>query len=432
MNTHSQAAAAEKSAPCISRSPILTKEETVLGYELFFGMSTDGMSTDELGANSDGNDTTAAMIDALTVMGFEMLCDGHNAFINCNRQMLLSECLTLLPSAKVVVEIQETVAADENVVHACQELKTNGYKIALDNFEPGDPREALVACADFIKVDIKKIPSEQAAGLVAQYAGEKCLMLAQKVETRLQHATALKNRFTLFQGYFFREPEMLRARQIPANQLSRLRLLQAVSGDEIDFAEIEDLIKRDPPLCYRLLRYLNSPLMGLSSPVKSVRHALSVLGERELARWIRMATTLALGQEKSSDLILASLVRARFCELLAPKVKHVESDLFLMGIVSLMDAILELPIGVVIEEIPLSPETKEQLLCGKTGGKTPLSPIYDLMVKREAGEWEAVTKLGKQLDLSLFFINKTYNEAMRWAHQVTAATPLAPAQDAKS
>ena len=111
MNTHSQTAAAEKSAPCISRSPILTKEETVLGYELFFGMSTDGMSTDELGASSDGNDTTAAMIDALTVMGFEMLCDGHNAFINCNRQMLLSECLTLLPSAKVVVEIQETVAA---------------------------------------------------------------------------------------------------------------------------------------------------------------------------------------------------------------------------------------------------------------------------------------------------------------------------------
>jgi EAL and modified HD-GYP domain-containing signal transduction protein len=150
---------------------------------------------------------------------------------------------------------------------------------------------------------------------------------------------------------------------------------------------------------------------------------LSVLGETELIRWIRMATTMAMGQEKSSDLVLASLVRARFCELLATRMKHIESDLFLMGLVSLMDAILEVPIGVVIEEVSLSPETKAQLLCAKTGGRTPLSPIYDLMLAREAGEWETVTKLAKDTDLSLYFINKSYNESMRWAHDVTCAVP---------
>jgi EAL and modified HD-GYP domain-containing signal transduction protein len=136
-----------------------------------------------------------------------------------------------------------------------------------------------------------------------------------------------------------------------------------------------------------------------------------------------------MGQEKSSDLILASLVRARFCELIGLKVKHGESDLFLMGILSLMDAILEVPIGVVIEKLSLDPETEAQLLCGKTGGKTSLSPIYDLMVAREAGDWEAVTKLGKQLDLSLFHVNKTYNEAMRWAHEITSVTRPQPPQE---
>ena len=131
-----------------------------------------------------------------------------------------------------------------------------------------------------------------------------------------------------------------------------------------------------------MLRYLNSPLLALASPVNSVRHALTLLGERETVRWIRMATTLVMGQEKSSDLVLSCLVRARFCELLGPKVPHGKSDLFLMGMLSLMDAILEMPIGVLIEELCLDPGLKAQLLSGKSGSKTPLSPIYDLMIAR--------------------------------------------------
>jgi EAL and modified HD-GYP domain-containing signal transduction protein len=153
--------------------------------------------------------------------------------------------------------------------------------------------------------------------------------------------------------------------------------------------------------------------------VSSVRQALVLLGERETVRWIRMATTLVMGQNKSTDLVLSSLVRARFCELLGVKVKHGKADLFLMGMLSLMDAILEVPIGMLIDELALDAELKAQLLSGKSGAKTPLSPLYDLMVAREMGNWEAVTTLGKQLNLSLYAISQTYNEAMRWAHQIT-------------
>jgi EAL and modified HD-GYP domain-containing signal transduction protein len=164
---------------------------------------------------------------------------------------------------------------------------------------------------------------------------------------------------------------------------------------------------------------LNSPLLGLSAPVVSVRSALSLLGENESVRWIRMATTLVMGQEKSSDLVLASLVRARFCELIAPRVEHGNSDLFLMGMLSLIDSILAVPIGMVIDELCLEAQLKAQLLAAKTNKKTPLSPIYDLMVAREAGEWGLVSQLGKQLNLSLAFIAETSNAAMSWAHQIT-------------
>lgn len=414
-------ATTDKASPCIARQPILTSDDEVVGYELFF---RENQEEERFTSDSDG--ATSMMIDSLSVMGFDVLCDGRLAFIKCTRPMLVEDGLALLPPSEVVVEIHETVPPDESVLTACLRLKERGYAIALDNFLPGDEREPIVAWADYIKIDIKKVVPEVAADLVARYASKQCHMLAQKVETRLDQVIAIKNRFTHFQGYFFRHPERLRARQIPANQASHLRLLQAVSKPEMDFAEIEGLIKQEPAFCYRLLRYLNSPLLAAPSPVQSVRHGLNLLGEKELARWIRMATTLDMGQKKSSDLILSSLVRARFCELLAPKVKHGESDLFLMGILSLMDAILEVPIGVILDNLSLNPDIKAQLLCGKTGGKTTLSAIYDLMVTREEGDWGAVTKLGKELDLSLYFVNKTFNEAMRWARDITSTIPAHP------
>jgi c-di-GMP-related signal transduction protein len=416
MSTPAAASCVEKAVPCIARQPILTAEEKVVGYELFF---REGPSEQRF--KSDVESATSATIDALNMVGLDVLCDGHPAFINCTHQMLLTDYFALLPPGDTVVEIQETVPPDEEVKQACERLKRAGYSIALDNFVPDDDRESLVPFADFIKIDIRAVTTAKGADLAAQYASEQRQMLAQKVETREAFEIARKHGFTRFQGYFFRRPESLRARQIPANQITYVQLLSAISKPAVDFAELENLVKREPSLCYRLLRYLNSPLLGLSSPVSSIRHGLNLLGERESVRWIRMATTLVMGQEKSSDLVLSSLVRARFCELIGPRIEHGDSDVFLMGMLSLMDAILAMPIGMLMEELCLDPGIKAQLLSAKTkaGGKTKLSPIYDLMLAREEGDWERVTQLGRQLKLSLSFIAETSNEAMRWAHQIT-------------
>jgi c-di-GMP-related signal transduction protein len=416
MATPVQAGSSPKSSPCIARQPILNADESVVGYELFFRESQEQRSF-----SSDAEAATSAAIDMLNFVGLGVLCDGRLAFINCNEHMLLSDYFTLLPPNDVVIEIQESVPANESVTKACERLKDFGYSLALDNFVPDDKREALVPYARFLKVDITRVVSAQCPQLAARYATADCRLLAQKVETRLQFITARSDGFSCFQGYFFRHPENLRARQIPANQATYVRLLTAVSKPKIDFAEIEELIKREPSLCYRLLRYLNSPLLGLSSPVTSVRNALNLLGEHESVRWIRMATTLVMGQDKSSDLVLSSLVRARFCELIAPKVEHGNSDLFLMGMLSLIDAILSVPMGVVIEQLCLDDNVKAQLLAAKSGKKTPLSLIYDLMVAREAGDWGLVTRLGKQLNLSLSSVAEASNQAMRWAREITSA-----------
>jgi len=139
-------------------------------------------------------------------------------------------------------------------------------------------------------------------------------------------------------------------------------MLTAVSQPELDVRAIENLLKSEASLCYRLLCYLNSAIFGFAAEIHTVRHALAILGEREVRRWIRLVATLGAGQGKASDLVLAALVRARFCELLSPKVQRGDSDLFLMGMLSLMDVILEIPMHQVLDNVPIDKESKAVLL----------------------------------------------------------------------
>jgi c-di-GMP-related signal transduction protein len=195
----------------------------------------------------------------------------------------------------------------------------SGYTIALDDFGMNDPREALTDVADIIKVDLRETSPADAGAMVKRYGPWRCPMLAEKVETREEFMAAKKAGFLYFQGYFFRRPKILTAHEIPANRLNYLRMLTAVSQAELDVREIENLVKGEASLCYRLLRYLNSAAFGFANEVDSVRHALAILGKREVRRWIRLVARLVAGQGKTTDLVLSAMVRARFCGLVSPK-----------------------------------------------------------------------------------------------------------------
>jgi c-di-GMP-related signal transduction protein len=395
-----------------ARQPILTNDERVYGYELLF---RDG--TENYFSSSDPDGATRSVLDTSTLLGLDVLCDGRRAFINCTREILLKDYVTLLPPEQLVVEILETVPPDDQVMAACHRLKKAGYKIALDDFAVGDPRESLTELADIIKVDIRQTSAEESAAMVKRYGSPRCQMLAEKVETREEFAHARKAGFSYFQGYFFRKPELMKAREMPANRATYLRLLQAISRPELDPREMEDTIKREASLTYRLLRYLNSAAFGLRSEIHSLRHALTILGEHEVRRWVRLVATLSAGQDRPSDLVLSALVRGRFTELLGTKAEHGSSDLFLVGIFSLMDAILEVPMYVVVDGMPLDREIREVLL----GEANHLSPLYQLVLAQEDAEWEEVASLSAQLSLPEDFVAESHWNAMQWAHQMTGA-----------
>jgi c-di-GMP-related signal transduction protein len=392
-----------------ARQPILDTDEKVFGYELLFRGGIESYC-----AGSASTAATRSVLDSATLIGFDILCDGRRALINCTRGILLRDYVTLLPPAQTVVEVLETVPPDEQVRAACVRLKEAGYTIALDGFTVDDPREPLSDLADILKVDVKDTSPEQRVALVNRYRPRGCRMLAKRVETREEFTAAKEAGFRYFQGYFFRKPELLTSNTIPVNRVNHLRLLQAASWPELDSREIEKVIKSEPSFTYRLLRYLNSAVFGFSNEIRSVRHALSMLGENEIRRWLRLVAMIGAGQYGSSDLVLASLVRARFCELLSPKIQAGGPDLFLMGMLSLMDAILEMPMASVLDSLPQNQEIKTVLL----GGANRLRPLYQLMVALESGEWHLTEALAKQLHLNEKEVGQKHWQAMEWARQV--------------
>lgn len=418
-NMSADAAAAGQAPPkegkalrYVARQPILDRDENVFGYELLF---RDGVQNTFAG---DCDEASRATLDRSLVMGLDVLCDGRRAFINCTRDTLIKGLVTLLPSAATVVEVLENVPADPDVMGACQRLKEDGYLIALDDFVTDDKRAALAEMADIIKVDMKLTTVEQRAAIVKKYGPWRHRLLAEKIETRAEFTEARDQGFVYFQGFFFRRPEKLSTRELPGNRLNYLRMLQEVSRPDLDVPALERLIKGEATVCYRLLRYLNSPVFGLKNEIRSVRHALSMLGEREVRRWVRLVAAVGAGQEKTSDLVLSALVRARFGELLQPLVPHGESDLFLLGLMSLLDAMLEMPMSDVLDRVPLDHETKAVLM----GKASALRPIYQLMLAHESGEWEAAEQLSANLQLDPEEVAGYYWRAQQWAREVSSGT----------
>jgi len=393
----------------VARQPILDRAQKVFGYELLFRNGVENYFNCD-----DAEKAARSTLDSSLMLGVGALCHNTRAFVNCTRDVLLKDLVTLLPPSQTVVEILETVEPEDRVVAACKRLKEAGYLIALDDFAPNDPRAVLSEYADLIKVDVLATKVEERVGMLRRFGSAKCKMLAEKLETPHEFQQAKNMGFAYFQGYFFCKPEVVSGREVPASRMHYLRLLEMVSRSEIEMRDLERLLKQEAAICYRLLRYLNSPIFGLKLEVKSVRHAMAILGERELRRWIRLIVTVGAAEQGCSELVLMGMTRARFCELLSDKVKS-NTDLFLMGLLSVMDAILEVDMNTILAKLPVDHEIKSALL-GQPGG---LRPLYQLMLAQESGEWEQAAALTKQLKLRDELVGNAWWEAMTWAQDVT-------------
>jgi EAL and modified HD-GYP domain-containing signal transduction protein len=395
----------------IARQPIFNAQLEVFGYELLFRLNS--QSTQFGGVSSQG--ATAMVITGLFESGLENLIEDKIAFINFDEIFIHSEAVELIKPNRMIVEMLENIEVSVNLIERLVDIKNMGYSIALDDFAQTYQSYPLTPLADIIKYDIMVTPLDTIANDVPAGLAQGKTLLAEKVETQDEFIKAKEMGFSLFQGYFFSKPRIAgRSFQATPSQIQYLQLMTEINADEPSFDRLADLIEQDVTLTYRLLRLAS--FRASSESICCIKFALSYIGLREFERWISILMIHEVSKDKPTELIKLSLIRTRFAESLAKRAGMIEQehDAALMGLFSVLDAILDQPMDMVLAEITL-PESIFDALVKKQG---ILFPIHQLILAYEKGDWSLVETIARALKIEDYFIYHDYRESIKWANNV--------------
>lgn len=345
----------------IARQPIFDFNRKLFAYELLF-RGTEGHDIHHL----DGNRATTSLLSATFLTeGIDRISSFKPCFINFTADLLTKNIAESFPRNKIVIEILEDVPPTPEVLAACRALSRQGFTIALDDFIYDRKLEPLIELADIIKIDIIQTPLETIDKTLHRLSRHTNLkFLAEKVETYAEFEKALKLGFTYFQGFFFSHPEVLTIKELTAAKINLLHLLAEVSVETTSVFRFTEIISRDVAISYKLLRFLNSSWFYRLEKIESIHHAIAYLGKNELRRFLMLMIISEMATNKPQELVRLALIRAKFCELLAGAGGSPEkqNDLFLLGLFSLLDAMLDATMEYLMRELPVNDQIKEALV----------------------------------------------------------------------
>lgn len=393
----------------IARQPVFDVHKKLFAYELLF-RQTLGLSLGEL---SGDRATTSLLSTAFLTEGIEKIAGNKPCFINFTENLLLKEIAHSFPKNKIIVEILEDVTPTPEVIEACRHLSQMGYILALDDFVYAKELLPLVELTNIIKIDYRLSTPQEIERLQYRLSRFSIKYLAEKIESYEEFEHARKLGFHYFQGYFFAKPESLRITEIASNKTSLLRLLMEVNKRETSVERLEQIIEADVAISYKLLRYINSAFFYLLNQVDSIRQAIVYLGEREIRRFVTLVIVSELAADKPTELVRLSVIRARWCELLAEHSQRAQdvSEVFLLGLFSLIDAILDTPMEQMMEKLPLSDEVKEAL----TVRQGPLAPFLQAVMFYEQGDSKQCLQALRMIKVDPAKVYDLYLEAVKFS-----------------
>ena len=397
----------------LARQPIFDPDQNVVAYEILYRSG--------LVNAYDGTDGDVAsgqvLYNSFHTFGIKNLTNGKPVFVNFTEELINNEIATLFPTDLLVVEILEDIAPKEEIIANSKLLKEKGYKIALDDFVYSEEYEGLIELADIIKIDFLISTREEIVRVSKDLISRNIILLAEKVETREEFEFAKALGFTLFQGYFFSKPEILKTKKLQPIKATALQLVDEVNKAEVNFNNLTSIISRDLSLTYNLLKLVNTPAFGFIHRIKSVRHALVGLGEMEIRKWIYLVVVSDMGDDRPSELTRLSLIRARFGELLVEqtRLKSQSENIFLVGMFSLLDVIINKPMEEILEEVQ-APDPVKSALLNQSG---ELGNLYKLIIAYEKAEWDKVILFSEEFQINWQLISMAYMEATIWYNKLT-------------
>jgi EAL and modified HD-GYP domain-containing signal transduction protein len=365
----------------LARQPILDKELNTIAYELLY-RDAEGMGPQ---LPFDGTQATAeVLLNAYSSIFQDSRIRTLPAFINFNAEWLYNGNLPALKPDALVLEVLEDVAITEKIVQRLHILSDKGYRIALDDFFYDKSWEPALALAKIVKIDIQQLSPVQLIAHVTELKKHQVTLLAEKVETHDEFEYCKKLGFKLFQGYFFCRPQLIEGRTLSCNDLTTLQLITELESEDATAQSLEAIVCKDPELVLRLLKIVNSARFSLSRNISSISEAIIALGVDELKKWVLLISTTQ-APHTSNALIQEILVRARMCEKIADDYDAINpSTAFMTGMLSGIDAMLNLELSDIMEQLPVSSEVSTALL--EQSGL--LGQLLNDVKHYMAGEWD--------------------------------------------
>ncbi|MDR9500258.1 MAG: HDOD domain-containing protein [Desulfurivibrionaceae bacterium] len=379
----------------LARQPIFRANMNVFGYELLF---RSGLQNFCSAAIDSMTATSQVMSNSQYLLGLQQVTGGKRAFINFPQGMLNRHTSFLFSARNTVVEILEDVKVTPSLLKNCARLVEKGYVFALDDFRYRPELEPLMEMAKIVKFDVLAMSWQELEEEVARARKFNLKLLAEKVETMAQFERLKEMGFHLYQGYFFSRPEILSSKDIPGSKLRYLNMLGQLQDPTTDYDKMAELISHDVSLAYKLLRYVNSAAFAVRVEVKSLQSAIALVGEETLRQWISMMMLSYLADDKPHELLSLSVQRARFCQGLSVLLPGIgtRATCYTLGMLSLLDVILERDMGQILDGLHLDPDLCEALLSG-TGR---LAPVLALTKAYEQGAWHLVMQLCQTLSVN--------------------------------
>ncbi len=394
----------------IARQPIFTVHKKLFAYELLYRGTKEHNLT-----NISGNKATTSILSTTFLTeGIDIIAANKPCFVNFTEELLINQIPFSFPKSQIVIEILEDVRPTKEVIAICRKLSKEGYQIALDDFIYDRSLEPLIELADIIKIDVRLTPLDTIMRTLHKISRHSVKLLAEKVESHQEFDKANKLGFSYYQGFFFSKPETILVKELAATKINLLQLMAEITKNSTTLEKLEDIITTDIAISYKLLRFLNSSYFSRLEEVKNVKHAITYLGEKELRRFILLAIISELAIEKPGELVRLALVRAKFCELLSEKsnLSSMSSEIFLMGLFSFIDTMLETTMTEVMKKLPISNKIKDAL----TGDTGPYAPFLGAVIAYERRQEPLFDNIMNTLGVQSPPVAEIYLQAVKYAN----------------
>jgi EAL and modified HD-GYP domain-containing signal transduction protein len=403
----------------VARQAIYNVEKRVFAYELLF---RDGDSNCFPDMSPDEATSNMIATSHLSI-GIEDITFNKPAFINFHRDTLLYRFPSTLDPLSVVIEIVETVEVNDELVQACKHIRNLGYQLALDDYDFGARWDVFLPFVDYIKVEVEEIEKQGAAAVakIQNLNNHGVKIIAEKVETHEQFERFKDMGVKLFQGYFLARPEMIRHRDLNASLHSVTELVSLSNSPNFDVKEVTKVIEHDVGLAYKLMRFVNNPLINKRQKIESLQHALNYMGHIEIKKFIALLALANLRGEKPGELLIQSLVRARFCSLMSVELELPENppSSFLLGLFSMLDALLDQPMESLVQKLPVGEELQDAL-CRKNTDSNMGLQLRACFAFEEAN-WDEIDYIAEEFEITGERLYTLYYEAMHWAQNMSTS-----------